>query len=651
MNKIKLLLVEDNDTDALLVVRQLKKEGFEVDHTQVKTRDDMQIEMEKGGWDLVISDYSLPGFGGQDALELFKSKNLDIPFILVSGTVGEEIAVNIMKGGANDYLMKTHLHRLAPAVKRELKETLLKRDKKHIENVLNQTETRFQRLIEDINDIVWMSPIDGSQVYIVNPAFEKIYGHSLQEIRDNPGLWFDVVLEDDKRIVDEARQMLNETGISNCEYRIVRPDGSYRWISDRRHIVHGENGEESVVGGIITDITDKKLAEKELIQAKQSAEESSRVKSSLLANMSHEFRTPMNGILGFSDILNNEIPDERFKSMAGHILTSSKRLMQTLDSIMVYAQLESGIKLNLKNVSMEKIIEHGLRDYESFIKEKGLTLNLNIEPHLTSYCDEYLLEKCFLNILNNAVKFTHRGSITIEAITLPASSGQIGIRITDTGIGIPKNKQKVIFEEFRQAEEGYNRPYEGTGLGLSISNKILQLMGGAICLDSEPGQGSAFTIAIPAGRDENHGKAIDHGEILIQDIPSKEKQEQIILPCILMAEDNDANIELVKTYTRNTYPLDVAKNARDALDMIKVKQYSCILMDINLGSGMDGAEAIEEIRKNPAYAGVPIIAMTGYTLKDEKEYIFSKGADHYLEKPFVKKVLMNLLEKVIPGKA
>lgn len=176
-------------------------------------------------------------------------------------------------------------------------------------------------------------------------------------------------------------------------------------------------------------------------------------------------------------------------------------------------------------------------------------------------------------------------------------------------------------------------------------------MGGAICLDSEPGQGSAFTIAIPAGRDENHGKAIDHGEILIQDIPSKEKQEQIILPCILMAEDNDANIELVKTYTRNTYPLDVAKNARDALDMIKVKQYSCILMDINLGSGMDGAEAIEEIRKNPAYAGVPIIAMTGYTLKDEKEYIFSKGADHYLEKPFVKKVLMNLLEKVIPGKA
>jgi len=650
MSRIRLLLIEDNDTDALLVVRQLKREGYEVEHIQVKTRKEMESAFESAEWDLVISDYSLPGFGGQDALELFKSRNLDIPFILVSGTVGEEIAVNIMKGGANDYLMKTHLHRLAPAVKRELQETSMKREKKHVETVLNQTETRFQRLIEDINDIVWMSPVDGSHVYIVNPAFEKIYGRPLSDIRENPGLWYEVVHEADDQIIAKAKVMLQEEGVSNCEYRILRPDGSCRWISDRRHLVLGGNGEESLVGGIITDITDKKDSEKELIQAKQAAEESSRVKSSLLANMSHEFRTPMNGILGFSDILNNEITEERFKTMAGHILLSSKRLMQTLDSIMVYAQLESGIKLNLKNIHVDRIIEFCLRDYTPFISEKGLNLSLLVEPGLICYCDEYLLQKCIQNILNNAIKFTSQGGITIEAGKMQSDPGLVHIRVTDTGIGIPKNKQEVIFEEFRQAEEGYNRPYEGNGLGLSISNKIIQLVGGSIHVDSEPGKGAAFTMILPGEQQTGSATIKEKEEVSKPETSPPLAPSVQPMPAILMVEDNEANIELVKMYTLKSYIMEVATNGTEALDMTRKKQYSCILMDINLGSGMDGAETIEEIRKDPDYKKIPIIAMTGYTLRDEKEYIFSKGADHYLEKPFLRNVLLDLLKEVIPLK-
>ncbi|MCX6282776.1 MAG: response regulator, partial [Bacteroidetes bacterium] len=229
MRKIKLLLVEDDETDALLVIRQLKKDGFEVDHVRVKTRPDMEAELDKGGWDIVISDYAMPGFSGQEALKIFKSRNLDIPFILVSGTVGEDLAVSIMKGGANDYMMKSALNRLGPAIMRELEE---------------------------------------------------------------------------------------------MQVRI-----------------------------------EKKQAQQELIIAKLAAEESSRVKSSLLANMSHEFRTPMNGILGFTEILSSMMTDESQKGMANHILTSAKRLMRTLNSIMTFAQLDSGYSLNKANVNLSSLLE------------------------------------------------------------------------------------------------------------------------------------------------------------------------------------------------------------------------------------------------------------------------------------------------------
>jgi len=130
MRKIRLLLIEDDETDALLVIRQLKKDGFEVDHVRVKTRPDMEAELDKGGWDIVISDYAMPGFSGQEALKIFKSRNLDIPFILVSGTVGEDLAVSIMKGGANDYMMKSALNRLGPAITRELEEMQVRIEKR-----------------------------------------------------------------------------------------------------------------------------------------------------------------------------------------------------------------------------------------------------------------------------------------------------------------------------------------------------------------------------------------------------------------------------------------------------------------------------------------------------------------------------------------
>ncbi|MFH1159803.1 MAG: response regulator [bacterium] len=646
MTKIKLLLVEDNDTDALLVVRQLKKEGFDVEHVQVKTRVEMEAALNSQTWDMVISDYSLPGFGGKDALELFKSRKLDIPFILVSGTVGEDIAVTIMKGGANDYLMKTHLHRLGPAVKREIEETQVKRDKKHIESVLTQTEKRFQRLIEDVHDIVWMGSADGTQIHIVNPGFTRIYGRPVQELFDHPDLWQKVIHEEDKAWVETLSENLKVHGTCEGEYRIVRPDGEFRWVYDRRYIVYGEKQEESIRGGIISDITGKKQAEQELIHAKRAAEESSRLKSALLQNMSHEFRTPMNGILGFSQILFEELTEEEPKKKAEYICTSGIRLQHTLDSIMLYAQLTSGIPVTPADLDLSMMIRETSESFRDPAERKGLALNLSVADGLRIHSDAFLVKRILWNIVDNAVKFTDQGGIAIHAAFRGNDLDTIQIQIKDSGIGISLDKQSLIFEEFRQAEEGYDRPYEGSGLGLSIASKSLKLLGGTLSLDSRKDHGSTFIITLPVSwtGDQQVVSSMAPSNVPgLQPKPAAKPKE----PVILLVEDNDANIELVRLFLRKGYVLDVAKDGEGSLKMVKEKQYDCILMDINLGQGMDGIDAITEIRKLPSYQTVPIVAVTGYTFRNEKEFIISKGANHYIEKPFTRQELIGILSEAI----
>lgn len=645
MTKIRLLLVEDNDTDALLVVRQLKKDGFEVEHRQVKTRSEMEAALDRGDWDLVISDFSLPGFGGKDALDLFKSRKMDIPFILVSGTVGEDIAVSIMKGGANDYLMKTHLHRLGPAVKRELEETQIKRDKKHIESVLDQTEKRFQRLIEDLRDVVFLFSMDGSRLFIVNPAFETIYGRPLQDLAAAPGLWMEVIHPEDRERIGPMLEDLKRNGVCGEEYRIVRPDNSVRWVYDRRSLVCTHESQEPLMGGVVMDVTEKKQAEEELIQAKKAAEESSRLKSSLLQNMSHEFRTPMNGILGFAEFLFEELQDEESRKKAGYILSSGKRLQQTLDSIMTFAQLESGISLRPAPLDLGEIFGNLLGKIHVPAENKGLTVDFDIQESIVVISDSTLLQRSSTEILNNAVKFTDKGGISVGVRYSDGSRETVVIDVKDTGIGIPQEKHSVILEEFRQAEEGYDRPYEGSGLGLSIAYKSLQLLSGKLSVRSEVGKGSVFTVTLPVSW--QGPSAAGTTEVRQVHVAQSAENQGEVRHSVLLVEDNEANIELVGLFVGKKYDLDIARTGEESLAKVTGRQYDCILMDINLGPGIDGIDAIAGIRKLPTYASVPIIAVTGYTFRDEREFIISKGADFYLEKPFSRQELIDMLKEVI----
>jgi len=184
----------------------------------------------------------------------------------------------------------------------------------------------------------------------------------------------------------------------------------------------------------------------------------------------------MNGILGFTEILSSLMTDESQKGMANHILTSAKRLMRTLNSIMTFAQLDSGYSLNMVNVNLSSLLEHCVDGIRETAKQKQLAINCSIEKGIFIQSDEHLLQTSLLNLIDNAVKFTNTGGIAVFLKKEANSSGDITISIRDTGIGIPDEKREMIFEEFRQASEGYNRPYEGSGLGLAITRKSIHLL-------------------------------------------------------------------------------------------------------------------------------------------------------------------------------
>ncbi len=291
------------------------------------------------------------------------------------------------------------------------------------------------------------------------------------------------------------------TNFQNTE-KTLEKDGSIIYLSMSQASVI-QQGKEAGKILLLRNETKRKEAEQEIINAKNKAVELSHLKSHFLAIMSHELRTPMIGILGYSEILEEELSEPELKSMAASISASGGRMINTLTSILELARLESDeIELNLKLIKLDGTISELIFPFKREAGNKNLEFEF-ISPakDITAYVDQSLFEVSIKNILKNAVTFTSNGKIVVEIGSEPAALGEWAvIKISDTGIGIPKDSLSKIFEPFRQASEGFDRKYEGTGLGLTISKKFLEKMKGQIFVDSEVGKGTKFIVKVPSAK-------------------------------------------------------------------------------------------------------------------------------------------------------
>ena len=261
---VRVLLVEDSEDDAKLVLRALRRGGFEPTYRRVQTATDLQAALSPDSWDVVISDFRMPGFTGLDALKIFRSTGLDIPFILISGTIGEATAVDAMKAGASDYIMKKSLTRLAPALERELKEARARATHRHDQAALADSEKRFRQLADNIRDVFFLIDAQSHRILYVSPACEEVWGCIGEGRHVDTQSWADTIHPDDRASTLEKYREGMSTGTFDYEYRIVRPDGAIRWVETRGFPVRDEGGEIVRIAGIAEDITGRKQGEEEL---------------------------------------------------------------------------------------------------------------------------------------------------------------------------------------------------------------------------------------------------------------------------------------------------------------------------------------------------------------------------------------------------
>ncbi len=404
---------------------------------------------------------------------------------------------------------------------------------------------------------------------------------------------------------------------------------------------------------IITDITKIKQTEKELISAKERAEEMSKLKTNFLANMSHELRTPMVAILGFSEILSKKIQDETLKKSADMVFKGATRLMSTLNNILDISLIESGqMSVNITDVNIVKEANDLVQFYKEAAERKNLYLKF--ESKFESFylkLDRKFIQEILDNLLNNAIKYTNEGGITVK-ITDIVSDGEsfVDIDVEDTGIGIEEEKLEIIWEEFRQASEGWGRSYEGTGLGLSITKKLVNNLGGEIFVkESAVDKGSTFTVRFPLNEKflskeneiEKSKAQQEFIETIDEFVPDGAK------PVVLYVEDEEDSILIVKHMLNNICELDIALTGEEALEKVKQKKYPAILMDINLRKGLDGIQVTEMIRKIPEYEKIPIVAITAFAMVHEKEEFLRRGCTHYLSKPFKKDELITIIREIL----
>lgn len=486
-------------------------------------------------------------------------------------------------------------------------------------------------------------------IIFVNKSFSRVYGYSLSELVGKP-ITFVRSLNNDPAIV---KRILPETlgGGWTGELINKRKNGEEFPVHLSTSLITDDAGKPIALAGVSLDISDSKRHELELKEAREKADQATRLKSHFFTNISHELRTPLVGILGFAEILKDEIKQSEHSDMAEMIFNSGKRLMDTLNSVLDLSRIEAD-KLEIKflEVNLNIFIDENIKLFQSIGAKKGLSVIVKkSEEKVYVLVDEQLLFQILNNLIGNAIKYTEKGSVSVEVKTINENNKNFAsISVIDTGIGIKEENIKQIFEEFRQVSEGLSRQFEGTGLGLTITKRFVELMLGQIRVKSEFGKGTSFEVIFPLHHfiDSFHNN-ISNLDSEFESDDTELEFELTELPDILMVDNDEASREITRLFLKDISKVDFAETGEDAIKLVKKKSYKLILMDINLGKGLSGIETTQRIKKISNYKSTPIVALTAFALSGEKEEFLKMGCTHYLSKPFMKKDLLKLLKTIL----
>jgi len=631
---LKVLILEDSENDFELIQELLSNAGYILNLTHVDNEVDYSASLREKKYDIILSDFSLPGFNAFGALEIRNEFCPEVPFICISGSIGEETAIDLLKMGAVDYVLKDRPVRLPFSVKRALDEAKENAAYRKASKELQESKLRFEQVAEEAQEWIWEVDMNGLYTYS-SPVVNSLLGYSPEELVGKK-YFYDLFLPEKKEELKRATLefVSKKTSVRHFNNPNVHKDGHVLILSTSGGPIFDNKGECVGYRGMDTDITERTKMLEELMNAKDKAEESDKLKTAFINNISHEIRTPMNSILGFGQLLSeSELTEVERKVYFDVIQKASNRLLNTVSDYIDMARIVTGnMEVHKKNFLILPLFNEIVENTKPLCADKLIRFEVELPSEasgLTLYSDRDIIQKIMHVLLDNALKFTQQGSIQCG---YRIASNVLEFFVKDTGCGIASDKLEHIFYMFSQEDLSSSRNYEGSGLGLTIAQGFVHLLGGNLTVSSDKNKGSTFQFTIPY---------IASNVVEIEPVQTAASSKK---PFVLIAEDEESNFLYLEVLL-NMMQCDYihANNGVEAVEMCKQNDaINLVLMDIKMPimSGLEATSLIHEFRPN-----LPIIATTAYAQTGDEQYFLAAGCNGYLPKPIKKDILMQIIQK------
>ena len=662
---LRILHLEDNLLDAELVLANLLDGGYEGEVVRVETQAEFIYQVEQFEFDLILADYSLPSFDGLTALKIARSVLPDVPFIIISGALGEETAIETLKGGATDYILKHRLERLVPAVSRALRESEERKRAARAEFALRESEERYRIVAETASDAI-ISVDESSKILFINRAAEKIFGYSVEEMTGKP---LTMLMPHSLRPEHLAGiEHYIETGERRLDWERIEVSGLHRDGYDfPLELSFGESNQNGkrIFIGIARDVTERRQAEAErerlLLreqEARRKAEEANRLKDEFLATVSHELRTPLNAILGWASMLGRgQLNDLQAVQAIEIIERNTRAQVQLVEDLLDVSRIITGkLRLNVGDVDIVSIIESAIETVRPAAEAKSIELESDINLTQPIICgDANRIQQIVWNLLSNSVKFTSLGGKV--KVSLKKTAEDVEIKISDTGAGIETDFLPFVFDRFRQADGATTRAHGGLGLGLSIVKNLAEMHGGSVRAESEGlGKGATFIVLLPQ-QNAATSVCMDETGTFQKTLTEMEmsngqisKADSKLAGLNILAVDDDADsLDMLKIMLEQQgATVVVAESAADALDILNTRELDVLVSDVGM-PGEDGYSLLNKVRKLPVESGgsIPAVALTGFAREEDNARALSAGFDKHVAKPVDPSALVQEIAELI----
>ncbi len=630
--QLRVLIVEDREDDALLILRVLQRAGYDLTFERVDTVGAMDAALDRQTWDIIIADYMLPEFNGLAALALVKERGVDLPFIIVSGSIGEDIAVTAMKGGAHDYIMKNNLARLLPAVERELREVEVRRARKQAEETLQENYQIMQAVFEGTSDAIFVKDLQGRYVTI-NSAGARVFGKAPEDVIGKDDTAF-FAAESVRQITEHDRQVLT-SGETHIYEETGTALGVTRIVLATKAPHHDHQGNVIGIIGIARDITERKQSEEQFQRQRDALYQSEKLATmgQLLAGVAHELNNPLSVVMGQAALLRQSVRNKRQMERAEKIVQAAERCARIVNNFLALARQRPPER---HPVQMNQVVREAveLLAYPLRVDSVEVVWGLAEEVPVL-WADAHQLHQVVVNLVANAHQAMREvaGPRRLTMATgVSAGEERVWVEVRDTGPGVTAGLEGRIFEPFFTTKP----PGVGTGLGLSLCQGFVEGLGGRFGVVRGEEGGAVFRMELPVEKPGGAAVAV------VTQTPVVVRGVRIL---VVDDEPGIAGV-LAEVLQMDGHVVETVGNGEAALGKLALGGYELILSDIRMPE-LDGPSLYWELERRDRRLLRRMIFLTGDTLSPGTREFLEKTGAPCLSKPFALSDVREIVQRVL----